>query len=129
MDLDHKIVEFISKPIVATLGTFSDGDVQLNNVWYMLKDGKILLNSQKGRKWPENIARHKKFSLIITDPTNPYRYVTLYCTFEQSYDGEEAVKDIDELSVRYTGGSYPEDQKVGRISLIGSIRHYKTFNV
>ncbi|HEY4870372.1 MAG TPA: pyridoxamine 5'-phosphate oxidase family protein, partial [Candidatus Dormibacteraeota bacterium] len=54
--LSPAVQKLAALPILVTVATRrADGSVQLNPVWFELKDGFIWLNSNTSRTWPKNL--------------------------------------------------------------------------
>jgi len=90
---------------VATL--MPDGSPQVTPVWVDHADGKILINSARGRLKDKNMERDKRVALSITDPDNPYRSLSLRGkVVEVRTEGADA--HIDKLAKKYMGvDKYP----------------------
>jgi len=67
-------------------------------VWYRLTDDGILLNSAEGRRWPANLRRDGRTSLMVVDPD---RYVVVRGRAEVVAEGEQAQADIVALAHLY----------------------------
>lgn len=88
-----------------TLATINaDGSPHQAVIWYRLdEDDSILINSAIGRRWPANVLRDPRCSLVAEDGLD---YVAVRGTAEPAGQGEIAQRDIAALAVRYDG---PED--------------------
>jgi len=87
--------------------TMPDGSPQVTPVWFDYTDGKIRVNSAKGRVKSRNMTEGAKVALSIVDPDNAYRYIQIRGqvtkTTEQGGDAH-----IDSLAKKYLGvDSYP----------------------
>src|SRR6202022_1213235 len=72
----HKLAAL---PILITVATKRpDGSVQLNPVWFELKDGFIWLNSNTNRAWPKNLQRDRDATMLLVDPKTPDRYAQIH---------------------------------------------------
>lgn len=67
-------------------------------VWYRLGEDGILLNSAEGRRWPANLRRDGRASLMVADPE---RYVVVRGTAEVAAEGGQAQADIVALAHLY----------------------------
>jgi hypothetical protein len=80
----------------------ADGSPHQNVVWYLLRDddrGDVLVfNSRRGRHWPTRLERDGRASLAIHDGEEA---VTLRCQLVDSYGGERAQSDAQEMALRY----------------------------
>jgi PPOX class probable F420-dependent enzyme len=89
---------------VATLN--EDGTIHATLVWSDVDGDHVVLNSAQGRRWPENVKRTGRATLLIADAENQYEYVFIQAVLESaSEDDGQAV--IDALSEKYEGRPYP----------------------
>jgi PPOX class probable F420-dependent enzyme len=96
------------KKPVANLATLQpDGSPQVTPVWFDYTDGKIRVNTAKGRVKARNLSDGAKVALSIVDPDNDYRYVQIRGTVTKATtDG--AMQHIDSLAKKYIGqDTYP----------------------
>src|SRR3954466_5269631 len=91
------------KKALANLATIQpDGSPQVTPVWFDYVDGKIRVNTAKGRVKARNMALGTKVALSILDPENAYRYVQIRGSVTgETTDG--AVAHIDSLAKKYLG--------------------------
>ena len=95
-------------PILVVVGTKrDDGSVQLNPVWFELKDGFIWLNSNTSRTWPKNLQRDREVTMLLVDPRTPDRYAQIRGRLV-SLIPDPKHEFIDRLSHRYTGEKFRE---------------------
>lgn len=106
----------IDAPIYVTLGmTDAKGRVQLTPMWFRASpDGEhVEINSVKGRAKDRHMRRDGRVTIQITDPANPYHWLTIYgkvdrIVDESGPDGHLATESIDALSQSYINQSpYP----------------------
>ncbi len=115
--LDETTRAFLSKPYVAILATTSPrGHPQATPIWYLLDDDHIVINTSRGRVKLQNLEANPHAALIVVDPENVYRWVQIQGRVVR-FDQQNGARDIDRLSVRYTGKPYrypaggkPEDR-------------------
>ncbi len=96
------------KKPVANLATLQpDGSPQVTPVWFDYTDGKIRVNTAKGRVKARNLSDGAKVALSIVDPDNDYRYIQIRGTVTKATtDG--AMQHIDSLAKKYIGqDTYP----------------------
>jgi PPOX class probable F420-dependent enzyme len=87
--------------------TMPDGAPQVTPVWIDYRDGRVLVNTAKGRVKARNMELGSPVALSITDPDNPYRYVQVRGVVSKVHD-EGADAHIDFLAQKYLGqDSYP----------------------
>lgn len=99
----------IDAPIYVTLG-MSDGKgrTQLTPMWFRASpDGKHFeINTGKGRAKDRHMRRDGNVTIQITNPDNPYQWLTIYGKVdriidESGPDGHLATESIDALSESY----------------------------
>src|SRR5438270_10657053 len=95
-------------PILVVLGTKrDDGSVQLNPVWFELKDGFFWVNSNTRRTWPKNLQRDREVTMLLVDPKTPDRYAQIRGRLV-SLIPDPKHEVIDRLAHRYTGKQFRE---------------------
>jgi len=104
--LDDRLRAFLQQPLFAALATIDpDGAPRQAVIWYRLEDdGRILVNSRAGRRWPANLQRDGRVSLAVMAPDG-YTWLGLTGRVDEIDDAvERAREDIVALAHRY----YPE---------------------
>ena len=87
--------------------TMPDGAPQVTPVWVDYRDGRVLVNTAKGRVKARNMQLGSPVALSIADPDNPYRYVQVRGVVSKVHD-EGADAHIDFLAKKYLGqDKYP----------------------
>ena len=79
-----------------------DGTPHSTPVWidYDVEANRVLVNTARGRQKERNVQRNPKVGVSMTDPTDPYRYLSVRGVVDElTEDG--AVDHIDELARRY----------------------------
>lgn len=77
-----------------------DGTPQVTPVWVGHEDREyVLVNTARGRRKERNVRRNPKVGLSVTDPKDPYRYVSVRGEAELTEAG--AREHIDALARRY----------------------------
>src|ERR1700693_6597248 len=72
--LSPAVQKLAALPIPVVVATKRvDGSVQLNPVWFELKDGFIWLNSNTNRSWPKNLQRDPELTMLLVAPKVPDR--------------------------------------------------------
>jgi len=79
-----------------------DGSPQVTPVWFDYSDGKIRVNTAKGRTKARNMEMGSRVALAIMDPANAYRYLQVRGTVSRITE-EGAVAHIDSLAKKYLG--------------------------
>lgn len=95
---------FLAEPHFASLGTVAaSGGPSQAVIWYRLEsDGRVLINSRDGRRWPANLRRDPRTSLAVFWKDDPNRWVGLAGTVDEVVDDvERAREDIVALARRY----------------------------
>ena len=91
------------KTAFANLATIMpDGTPQVTPVWFDYTDGKIRVNSAKGRVKSRNMREDAPVALSILDPENPYRYIQIRGRVAHVTE-EGASAHIDSLAKKYLG--------------------------
>jgi PPOX class probable F420-dependent enzyme len=106
--LSPAVRKMAALPILIVVATKrADGSVQLNPVWFELKDGFIWLNSNTNRTWPKNLQRDRELTMLLVDPKTPDRYAQIRGRLVSLIPDPKA-EFIDRLSHRYTGKKFRE---------------------
>jgi PPOX class probable F420-dependent enzyme len=101
-----------------------DGTPQVTPVWFDYTNGKIRVNSAKGRVKVRNMREGAPVALSILDPDNPYRYIQIRGRVERVTE-EGADAHIDSLAKKYLGkDKYPYSQP-GEVRVIFEIEPTK----
>ena len=104
LELNERIRAFLALPNYATLATVgADGEPHQAVIWFRLEaDGRILVNSRAGRRWPAELQGDARCSLAITDRNDPFKWVGVQAIVETVVDDVEPARDdIVALSVHY----------------------------
>jgi PPOX class probable F420-dependent enzyme len=80
-----------------------DGSPQNTPVWFDYTDGKIRLNSARGRVKVRNMKLGAKAALSIMDPDDHDRYVQLRGTVTRVSEDAAAAVHIGSLAFKYLG--------------------------
>ncbi len=97
-----------AQPILIVIATKrDDGSVQLNPVWFELKDGFIWLNSNTRRAWPKSLQRERELTMLLVDPKTPDRYAQIRGRLV-SLIPDPGAEFIDRLAHRYTRKPFRE---------------------
>jgi PPOX class probable F420-dependent enzyme len=84
-----------------------DGTPQVTPVWFDYTNGKIRVNSAKGRVKTRNMSEGAPVALSILDPENAYRYIQIRGRVGHVTE-EGADAHIDSLAKKYLGkDKYP----------------------
>lgn len=98
------------KKAYANLATvLPDGSPQVTPVWFDYTDGKIRVNTAKGRVKARVLHEGSPVALAIMDPDNPYRYIQIRGRVARRQEGADP--HIDSLAKKYLGqDKYPYRQ-------------------
>ena len=105
---------FSGKKAFANIATvMPDGSPQVTPIWFDYTDGKIRINTARGRVKDKNMKIGAKVALAIMDPANPYRYIQVRGpVVNETEQGADA--HIDSLAKKYMDvDKYPFHQPGG----------------
>src|ERR1700722_11986325 len=77
-----------------------DGSPQNTPVWFDYRDGKIRVNSARGRVKVRNMKLGARVALSIMDPGDPDRYVQIRGTVTRVSEDAAAAAHIDSLAFK-----------------------------
>ena len=99
LPLSKRARAFLAAPRFAAIATIdADGAPHQAVVWYLLRGDELIVNSLVGRRWPGNLRRDPRYSLVVEDGLD---YVSFAGTAEELPDREQALQDIFEMAHRY----------------------------
>jgi PPOX class probable F420-dependent enzyme len=114
-----------SKKAFAHIATLMpDGTPQVTPVWIDYKNGKVLVNSAKGRVKVQNLKEGSPVAISITDPDNPYRYVQIRGHVTRVTE-EGASSHIDTMAKKYLGKDKYPFAKPGEVRVLFEIEPAK----
>src|SRR5580698_2353537 len=97
-----------------------DGTPQVTPVWFDYTNGKIRVNSAKGRVKTRNMTEGAPVALSILDPENAYRYIQIRGRVGHvTEDGASA--HIDSLAKKYLGKDKYPYSRPGEVRVIFEI--------
>jgi PPOX class probable F420-dependent enzyme len=114
--LDEKARNFLEQPYVGTVTTLrQDGSPHSTIVWVDVDDDGLSFNTAAGRAKPRHLERDPRVSLLVVDPQDTYKWVSISGTAELTTD--DADDQIDRLAKKYLGQDEypwrkPEEQRV-----------------
>jgi PPOX class probable F420-dependent enzyme len=97
-----------------------DGTPRVTPVWIDYVDGKILMNTAKGRVKARHLNLGSPVAISITDPDNPYRYVQIRGTVTGVTE-EGAREHIDKMARKYIGKDKYPWSKAGEVRVLYEI--------
>jgi PPOX class probable F420-dependent enzyme len=80
-----------------------DGSPQVTPVWTEVHDGHIRFNTAIGRVKEQNLRRDPRIAMSITAHDDPWDKADVRGHVVDFIEGEEADRNIDDLSEKYTG--------------------------
>jgi len=126
---DPQVARLLAEPNHAVVSTFNDdGSVHSAVVWVDVLDGKVAVNSAVGRKWPTNLEREPRVTVLVYDQGNPYEYVEIRGRAQGRTEGAD--EHIDRLAKKYMGvDTYPyhtdSEQRISYLLDAERVRHQK----
>jgi PPOX class probable F420-dependent enzyme len=114
--LDDKARAFLEEPFVGEVTTLRpDGSPHTTVVWVDVDADAVIFNTAVGRAKERYLRIDPRASLIVVDPENSYRWVSVSGTAELSTDGAD--DEIDRLAKKYLGQDEypwrkPEEQRI-----------------
>jgi PPOX class probable F420-dependent enzyme len=114
--LDEKARKFLEQPFVGEVTTLrDDGSPHSTVVWVDVEPDVVMFNTAVGRAKERHLRKDPRVALIVVDPENAYRWVSLSGTAELTTDGADG--QIDKLAKKYLGQDEypwrnPEEQRI-----------------
>jgi PPOX class probable F420-dependent enzyme len=104
---DPGVRELLSGQNYAVVSTFGeDGTINTAVVWISAENGTVAVNSAIGRRWPTNLERDPRVTVLVQEAGNPYHYVEIRGTATATREGAD--EHINQLSQKYIGqAEYP----------------------
>lgn len=125
-------IELLLHPNVATLTTIMpNGIPQSSLVWIDWDGTNILINTTKERQKGKNMLQNSKIALIVVDPKDSGRWVSIQGQVEIESKG--AIEQLDRVTQKYTkydtfyGNIYPVEQQFRETRIICKIKPLKVF--
>ncbi|GII67078.1 PPOX class F420-dependent enzyme [Sphaerisporangium krabiense] len=107
---DH-LLTALARPNPCVISTVRpDGAPVSVATWYLWEDGKVLVNMDAGRKRLDHLRADPRVSLTVLDSDSWYRHISLQGRVV-SLEDDPDMKDIDRVSVHYTGEPYPNRER------------------
>jgi len=106
--LNDKERKFLSdNPFIGVVTDLrEDGSPHSTPVWVDVDDGKVSFNTATGRAKPRHLENDPRVALIVTDPEDPYKWVSITGRAELTQQGAD--EQIDKLAKKYLGqDEYP----------------------
>lgn len=101
---DPAVRALLDGPNHAVISTLNeDGSVHSTVVWQEPLDGTLGINSAVGRRWPTNLQRDPRITVLVYAKDNPYEYVEIQGTATGTTAGADA--QMDRLANKFTGAA------------------------
>jgi PPOX class probable F420-dependent enzyme len=125
---DASVRELLEQPNHAVISTHNkDGSIHNTVVWISAEDGAVAVNSARGRKWPTNLERDPRVSVLVYEQGNPYNYVEIRGTASGTIAGAD--EHINALAKKYTGreefSGRPGEERIKFVIAPDHVRHVR----
>jgi PPOX class probable F420-dependent enzyme len=126
---DAEVRRLLEDPNYAVISTLNpDGSIHDTIVWINAENGTVAVNSAVGRKWPRNLERDPRVTVLVYEAGNPYNFVEIRGTATATRDGAD--EQINILAKKYIGQDeypyrVPGEQRVKFVIQPEHIRHVK----
>ena len=126
---DPEVKKLLEDPNHAVISTHNPDDSILSTVvWINTENGSVAVNSAVGRKWPSNLQRDPRTSLLVMEQNNPYNYVEIRGNATAVDDGAD--EHINALTKKYIDQDeypfrQPGEQRIKFVIKPDHIRHQK----
>jgi PPOX class probable F420-dependent enzyme len=114
--LTEKQKEFVDNPFFGVVTALRpDGSPHSTVVWVDRDDGTVAFNTAYPRAKPRYLERDSRVGLLVLDPNDPYRWLSVTGKAELTVEGAD--EHIDRLAKKYIGkdrypSHTPEEQRV-----------------
>jgi PPOX class probable F420-dependent enzyme len=126
---DQAVRELLEQPNCAVISTLNeDGSILDTVVWINAENGAVAVNSAKGRKWPANLDRDPRVTVLVYEGSNPYNYVEIRGRASATTEGAD--EHINALTKKYMGQDeypfrQPGEERIKFVIEPDHIRHQK----
>jgi PPOX class probable F420-dependent enzyme len=105
--LSETQLQFLENPYVGVVTTLrEDGSPHSTVVWVDVEDGIPSFNTASGRAKPKNLEQDPRAALLVIDPSDAYKWVSIDGRVEVTTEGADP--QIDKLAKKYIGkDEYP----------------------
>lgn len=79
-----------------------DGTPQVTPIWFSYEDGRVSINTKRGRIKEQNLLARPQMALVIQDPGDTYRFLQIRGR-ASGFTEEGAHEHIERLSQKYHG--------------------------
>jgi PPOX class probable F420-dependent enzyme len=95
----QKLLEDPNYAVISTVNP--GGSIHSTVVWISAEDGRLAVNSAICRRWPTNLERDPRATVVVYDAANPYLFLEVRGRAEATTDGAD--EHIDALAKKYIG--------------------------
>jgi PPOX class probable F420-dependent enzyme len=126
---DQEVRTLLEQPNCAVISTHnSDGSIHSTVVWINTEDGAVAVNSAIGRRWPTNLQRDPRVTVVVYDGANPYNYVEIRGNATATREGAD--EHIDALTKKYMNQDEypfraPGEERIKFVIAPDRVRHQK----
>ena len=126
---DSEVRKLLSERNHAVVSTLNpDGSVLSTIAWVSGENGTVAVNSAKGRRWPANLERDPRVTVLVYEEGNPYNYVEIRGKANATTEGAD--QHIDALAKKYLGEDKypfrrPGEQRIKFVIQPDNVRHQK----
>jgi PPOX class probable F420-dependent enzyme len=126
---DPEVEKLLTQPNPAVVSTLNqDGSILSTVVWINVEDGLPAVNSAVGRRWPTNLQRDPRVTVVVYEQSNPLNFVEIRGTANAATDGADG--HIDRLAKKYLGADeypfrQPGEQRITFTITPTTIRHQR----
>jgi PPOX class probable F420-dependent enzyme len=126
---DSEVQKLLTEPNHAVVSTLNPDGTILNTVaWISAEDGTVAVNSARGRRWPANLERDPRVTVLVYEQGNPYNYVEIRGRANATTDGAD--EHINALSKKYIDQDeypfrQPGEERIKFVIQPDHIRHQK----
>lgn len=113
-DLAKKLLDTDTFVTLTTLRR--DGAPHSTTMWAKRDGDDIVISTVESRLKARHIARDPRVTVSMFDPGNPYSYVTVEGVATMTREGGREL--IDELSRKYTGERYTNDEGTDNVRVV-----------
>jgi PPOX class probable F420-dependent enzyme len=104
--LPDELTAFLAAPNPSVIATVTpQGEPHSAATWYLVEDGRVLVNMAATRKRLDHMRRDPHVSLTVLGRNEWYRQVTLRGRVTEIAD-DDGLEGIDRLARHYTGQAY-----------------------
>lgn len=126
---DSEVHKLLSEPNHAVVSTLNPDGTILNTVaWISAENGSVAVNSARGRRWPTNLERDPRITVLVYEQGNPYNYVEIRGRATATTEGAD--EHINALSKKYIDQDeypfrQPGEERIKFVIQPDHIRHQK----